>query len=153
MKKRLSVWFSAAVLVVALFVTTVNARKPKPQVQLYGDSYESIGENVYDENHKVVDVKAPFMFSYSAFLILPDGSHASALCMAHVGTTTMSAPCTISPFAAEKRVTVPCDLLKELQAKEAKCYKSEWYEFERKNNDITLSTAQGKVTYHITGSW
>ena len=85
---------------------------------------------------------------YTAFLILSDGSHATATCFEAPGTS----PCEIEAFAAEKRVKVPCDSAK-IKGVFTTCYQSERYEGDRKNNDITLRTGNGKVTYHITGSW
>jgi hypothetical protein len=87
---------------------------------------------------------------YTAFLILPDGTHALAIC-----AETLITPCSIELVPIEKRVKVPCDLVKDQDAKvyHPTCYRPERYEAERKNNDITLRTANGKVTYHIHGSW
>jgi hypothetical protein len=85
---------------------------------------------------------------YVILLILPDGSRATAHCGFGPGT----APCEIEPFAAEKRVKVPCDLLKE-DKKGFTCYQSENYEAQRNNNDITLRMGNGRVKYHIDGSW
>ena len=56
----------------------------------------------------------------------------------------------------EKRVTAPCDLLEKEMAEKVyhpTCYQSEWYEYERKANEITIRTPTGKVTYRIMGSW
>jgi hypothetical protein len=100
MKKLLSGWLFAVILVVVLCIAPAHAHKPKPKVQLYGERFDAVGQNVYDENHKIVDAKAPFTFTYTAFLILPDGSHASAQCTTYVGEITLSAPCAIEPFAA-----------------------------------------------------
>lgn len=113
------------------------ARKAKPiRVQLYGDLFQ-------------VDEESPESVSRRAFLILPDGSHAEALCLDRPPNNI----CGIEPFAVEKRTKIPCDLLRDQPSEHATCYKSEMYEAERRNNDITLHTANGKVTYHIVGSW
>ena len=130
--KRLAVW-SAITLSAAVCNPAALARKPKTMVQVYGMSFST---------------PTPGIMSYTALLILPDGSHATASCFTGPGTP----PCTIEPFRAEKRVKVPCDLLKS-DAKGVVCYQSEWYESERRNNDMTLRTGNGKVTYHIDGSW
>jgi hypothetical protein len=81
----------------------------------------------------------------TAFLILPDRSHAKAICLGH--------SCQIEPFAAEKRVVVPCDFPKGDASKYAHCYQPESYEADRKGNDITFETVSGKVTYRIVGPW
>jgi hypothetical protein len=130
--KRLSVW--AVILSVALCIPPALARKPKTPkmvVQLYGIA-ESYGTD-------------PMMTVLDAYLILPDGSHALASC---VGLA-----CKIEAFVAEKRVKIPCDLLTPTKNMYRECYQSETYYADRKNNDITLNTINGKVTYHIFGSW
>jgi hypothetical protein len=134
--KRFTVW-SAITFSAALCIPAALARKPKTIVQFYGEAFEN---------------PTPGMWFITAFLILPDGSHAQALCLQGRGS-----PCTIEPFAAEKRVKVPCDLLKSDPSGRRSggviCYQSENYYAERKGNDITLSTGKGKGTYHIDGSW
>jgi hypothetical protein len=131
--KRLSVWLS--VTLAALCNPVAAAHKPKLLVQFYGISIEHT---------------TPTAVFYNAFLVLPDGTHALATCAE--GPTT---PCDIGLVPIEKRVKVPCDLVKAEDVKlyHPTCYQSERYEAERKNNDIALRTASGKVTYHITGSW
>jgi hypothetical protein len=104
-------------------------------VQLYGD---------------LLQIDEKYVFTGTAFLILPDGSHAKALC---VGVIPSGPDCEIEPFTAEKRVKVPCDLLKGNAKEQVNCYQSESYEADRKGNDITLRTVNGKVTYHIVGPW
>jgi hypothetical protein len=118
---RIPVVCCRIVVSLALFIPTAFARKAKPiRVQLYGDSFD------VDEQSNV---------SRTAFLILPDGSHAEALCLDSLGNS-----CNIEPFAAEKRLKVSCDLLKGKTDKHVNCYQSEIYDSERKNNDITLHT-------------
>jgi hypothetical protein len=88
---------------------------------------------------------------FTAFLIFPDGSHALAMCLAFA---SYCGPIEMVPI--EKRVTVPCDLIEKETAKVyhlLTCYRSEWYEYERKANEITIRAPTGKVTYDILGSW
>lgn len=113
--------------------SALSHRSKTIQVQLYGDLFE------VDDNNVV---------SRTAFLILPDGSRAEALC-----TDGLASSCNIEPSEAEKRVKVPCELLKARANEHINCYRSEKYEAERKGNDITLRTVNGKVTYHIVGGW
>lgn len=137
--KGLAVW-ATITLSFALWIPVPFARKSKTiKVQLYGDLFEAPKDN-------------PESVWRTAFLILPDGSHAEARCLEYVGGLSNS--CRIEPFAAEKRVKVPCDLLKSDENKKyVNCYGSESYEAERKGNDIILHTVNGKVTYHIVGPW
>ena len=89
---------------------------------------------------------------FTAYLILPDGSHALALCGQHLG----GPPCLIKAFIAEKRVKVPCDLLKgDTTGLSRECYQSESYWAGRNGNDITLSTINGRVMYTFSdhGEW
>lgn len=134
--KGLSVWL-AITLAAALSIPTALARKPRPLVQVYGVSSGASSA-------------APTAVFYTAFLIFLDGSHALAMC-----SESLLTPCAIESAAIEKRVKVPCDLVKEEDARvyHPACYQSEWYESERKGNDITLRTARGRVTYHIHRSW
>ena len=126
--KRLTA-FTISLLVLCIIAF---ARKPPMIVQFYGESFNNF--------HGVA--------WYDAYLILPDGSHALATC------TPVDRSCAIEAFAPEKRVKVPCDLLKSNTSGVTTCYQSERYEAKRKNNnDIILRTGNGEVTYHITGSW
>lgn len=136
--KGLAVW-GTITLSFVLCGPVAFARKSKTMtVQLYGDLFE-------------VPKDGPESVWRTAFLILPDGSHAEAVCTEYVGGTNS---CQIEPFAAEKRVKVPCNLLKsDEKKKNVICYGSESYEAERKGNDIILRTVNGKVTYHIVGPW
>ena len=85
-------------------------------------------------------------------LFLGDGGHAQANCDEIPGG---SSRCSIEAFEAEKRVTVPCSLLKpeEVKASHVTFYKSEFYQSIRKGNDISLWTGGGWVFYHIIGPW
>lgn len=134
--KRLAVW-TAITLCAAVSIPAAlagKAKTPKMVVQLYGTA------EIHMPNTD------PSMVVYDAYLILPDGSHAVASCG--------GPPCYIEAFVAEKRLKVPCDLLKDgTSSMYRTCYQSENYYAERKGNDITLSTINGKVTYHIYGSW
>lgn len=136
--KGLAVW-AAITLSFALGIPVAFAHRSKTiKVQLYGDLFESPKDN-------------PESVWRTAFLILPDGSHAEALCVEYIGSSNS---CHIEPFAAENRVKVSCDLLKSDENKKyVNCYGSESYEAERKGNDIILHTVNGKVTYHIVGPW
>lgn len=123
---------STIFLSLVLCGSSATARKQKPILQVYG------------VNITFTPGAAP---TYTAYLILPDGSHAEALC---------GLECAIEPAQAEKRITIPCDLIRTesiVRGEHPTCYKSEFYEFDRKNNDITLRTVRGKLTYHIYGSW
>jgi len=112
------------------------ARKPKPLVQ--------------DGLSSGASTAAPTAVFYTAFLILPDGTHALAMC-----AEALTTPCSIEPVPIEKRVKVTCDLVEDEDAKvyHPTCYQSESYEAVSKNNDITLRTARWKVTYSIFKSW
>ncbi len=129
--KQLFVWLAIILSAVLCVPTTYASKKSKPIVQLYGEG-----------------VGGSSVAIHTAYLILPDGSHALASCFFGPGTP----PCGIEAFAAEKRVTVPCDLLKG-DKKGVTCYRLESFYADRKNNDITLYTGKGKVTYHIDGPW
>jgi hypothetical protein len=131
--KQTSIFLIAIAFYMLVCIPAAAAHKPKMVVQLYGESYST---------------PVAGMGEYAAYLILPDGSHATAICMLGPGT----APCMIEPFVAEKRVKVSCDLMKG-STKSVVCYQSELYEAERKNNDITLRTGSGRVKYHVLGSW
>lgn len=85
---------------------------------------------------------------FTAYLILPDGSHALASC----GQTMAGPPCLIEAFVAEKRVKVPCDLIKvDTKGLTRECYPLESYWAERKGNDITLKHDKWKG--HVPHKW
>ena len=133
--KAVASW--CGIVCLALWLPAAFGRNSKTvTVQLYGDRLQFAEGKFAEGTYEPIR---------TAFLILPDGSHAKALCFGRY--------CQIQPSANEKRVTVPCELLKNDETKNAHCYHSESYEAERKGNDITLRTVGGKVTYHIVGSW
>lgn len=111
--KRLSAPSAIALSIALLFPVSAVA-KPKPLVQVYGLATE-------------IPKETPTTTFYTAFLILPDGTHALAICAENLGNT-----CSIEPVPIEKRIKVSCALVKE---------------------DITLRTAQGKVSYRVFMSW
>lgn len=102
--------------------------KPKMVVQLVAESTDSsaLGERI--------------------FIVLPDGSHATAECW-----LGMHSSCGIDAFRPEKRITKSCHSASSQLA--ADCYVGETYYATRKGNDITIYAANGERIYHITGSW
>jgi hypothetical protein len=56
--------------------------------------------------------------------------------------------CLVEPVAVEKRVVVDCNAKGP-----TRCFLNEVYYADRKDNDLTIHAGNGKVTYHITGSW
>jgi hypothetical protein len=85
--------------------------------------------------------------SVDVYVVLPDGSRAVGHCFWSMG----GSPCVVDPFAPEKRVVQNC--IPPDRQFQAQCITSEIYYADRKINDLTLYAANGKVTYHITGSW
>ncbi len=82
-----------------------------------------------------------------AYMVLPDGSRAIGRCLQMVG----SSPCKVEPFAPEKRIVRDCvDSKHTLQAT---CFINENYYADRIGNDVIVYGANGRVTYHLTGSW
>jgi hypothetical protein len=115
------------IVLVAVFVPVGGFAKPKMTVQLVADfvNVQGLRQNI--------------------FIVLPDGSHATAECW------TMHPDCGIDSFTPEKRIKKPC--VSKDRSFQANCYASESYYATRKVNDITIYAANGARVYHITGSW
>lgn len=138
---RIFAWFST-LLAITVCNPVAVAGKRKQLVQVYGIANSATTPQMPPPTKGT--------FYYYAFLILPDGSRLKGLC-----TQTLYTPCDVEFVPIEKRVKIPCDLLKKEDAEfyHPTCYRSEWYESERKNNAITIRTPVGRVTYSITESW
>lgn len=111
-----------------LFLPVMGFAKPKMTVELVAESHidsNGLGQRI--------------------FILLPDGSHATAECWLE-----MHSSCGIDPFRPEKRIQKSCHSAREHIAT---CYVGETYYATRKGNDITIYAANGGRTYHITGSW
>lgn len=107
---------------------TPGFAKPKMTVQLIAESFGSSG------------------FSRNIFIVLPDGSHATAECW-----TRIQHVCDIDSFAPEKRIKKNC--FSQREHIQATCYVGEAYYASRRMNDITIYSPNGERVYHITGSW
>jgi hypothetical protein len=101
--------------------------KPKMTVQLVAEGFDASG------------------LIQAIYVVLPDGSHATANC------ATTQPTCGIDSFAPEKRVKTSCFSARE--SVDAFCYTKEFYSATRKVNDITIYAANGTRVYHITASW
>lgn len=116
------------------FLPVLSFAKPKPPkmtVQLYAERIVTNGIPT------IIDV----------FLVLPDGSKAIGHCLQMIG----GSPCHVDSFVPEKRVVQDCVDAK--QTIQASCFTNETYYADRSGNEITVYGENGKVTYHITGSW
>ena len=105
--------------------------KPKMAVQLYAQR---------------VEYSAGMQFAW-IYVIFPDGSQARAAC----STTIYGQPCVVDPFKAETRVSKPC--FDSGHTVQATCLYNELYSADRRGNDLMLYGQNGKVAYHIDGSW
>jgi TPR repeat protein len=109
-------------------IATRGLAKPKITVQLAAESFDSSG-----------------LFE-KIFIVLPDGSHATAECW-----TGVQRSCVIDSFAPEKRIKKDC--FSQREHIQATCYVGQAYYASRKVNDITIYSPNGERVYHIIGSW
>ena len=84
----------------------------------------------------------------SLYLILPDGSHATATCVITNGK------CGLESFAPEKRKTFACGSQDSQSTYIFKtCFPAEAFYASREGNDLTIIGASGPKVYHIDGSF
>lgn len=79
-------------------------------------------------------------------LVLPDGSHALAVCPESLYERN---DCRIELFDPEKQSPDAC----KRGFNEEMCTYREYFFAERRENYVMIYAANGKVYYHITGSW
>jgi hypothetical protein len=84
----------------------------------------------------------------SLYLILPDGSHATATCVITTGK------CGLESFAPEKRKTFACGSQYSQSTYIFKtCFAAEAFYASCEGNDLTIIGASGRKVYHIDGSF
>jgi hypothetical protein len=114
------------ILLFFVIIAATWAKKEKMVVQLYA----------VDTSHN------GGLLQVTAYLILPDGTHAKGICMT---TPYEKRPCIVESFKPEARKPDQCE--------GNHCVYKENYKAERKGNDVTLFAANGKVVFHVESSW
>jgi hypothetical protein len=125
-----------------LLLTSAFSMAAKPKLPQMG--VQLVAQDDYD--------LGGILHRVTVYLVLADNSRATAECSRGYSTHGKpDPPCTVEAFSPEKRVTQAC--WEELSKKSAICIDKEIYLADRNGNDIVLFAANGKVKYHISGSW
>ena len=98
------------------------------------------------EESEVVGAASNIGVSMQYYLVLQDGSHATAICFVVPG----GKPCGIQAFAAEKRKATPCFRSPDRQAS---CFEDEFYKANRTGNDLVVYSGNGASYMEIVGTW